>query len=162
MVFCDISKAFDRVWHRGLLAKLYHYGITGNLHYHYGITGNLHKWFDRFQRVTIPGGCSEWVEIKVDVPQGSILGPYLSLLYINYIVHEFHSNIRLFADHTTIYIIVDFPGSAVQSSCGHGTKAVIQNHKSINEWRIRMFRPTDMDPRRKGVIRRPRIVSITW
>ena len=48
------------------------------------------------------------------------------------------------------------------SSCGHGTKAVIQNHNSINEWRIRMFRPTDMDPRTKGVIRRPRIVSITW
>ena len=46
------------------------------------------------------------------------------------------------------------------SSCGHGTKAVIQTHKSINEWRIRMFRPTDMDPRTKGVIRRPRIVSI--
>ena len=50
----------------------------------------------------------------------------------------------------------------IVSSCGHGTKAVIQNHKSINEWRIRMFRPTDMDPRTKGVIRRPRIVSITW
>ena len=48
------------------------------------------------------------------------------------------------------------------SSCGHGTKAVIQTHKSINEWRIRMFRPTDMDPRIKGVIRHPRIVSITW
>ena len=51
---------------------------------------------------------------------------------------------------------------SVICSCGHGTKAVIQNHKSINEWRIRMFRPTDMDPRTKGVIRRPRIVSITW
>ena len=42
-----------------------------------------------------------------------------------------------------------------ESSCGHGTKTVIQTHKSINEWRIRMFRPTDMDPRTKGVIRRP-------
>ena len=40
------------------------------------------------------------------------------------------------------------------SSCGHGTKAVIQNHKSINERRIRMPRPTDMDPRTKGAIRR--------
>ena len=50
----------------------------------------------------------------------------------------------------------------VKGSCGHGIKAVIQNHKSINERRIRMFRPTDMDPRTKGVIRRPRIVSITW
>ena len=38
----------------------------------------------------------------------------------------------------------------IKSSCGHGTKAVIQNHKSINEWRIRMFRPTDMDPRTRG------------
>ena len=109
MVFCDISKAFDRVWHRGLLAKLYHYGITGN----------LHKWFNsylsnRFQRVTIPGGCSEWVEIKAGVPQGSILGPFLFLLYINDIFHKIHSNIRLFADDTTIYIIVDFPDSAAQ------------------------------------------------
>ena len=109
VVFCDISKAFDRVWHRGLLAKLYHYGITGN----------LHNWFDsylsnRFQRVTTPGGCSEWVEIKAGVPQGSILGPFLFLLYINDIVHEIHSNIRLFADDTTIYIIVDVPDSAAQ------------------------------------------------
>ena len=38
VVFCDISKAFDRVWYQGLLAKLYHYGITGN----------LYKWFDSY------------------------------------------------------------------------------------------------------------------
>ena len=109
VVFCDISKAFDRVWHRGLLAKLHHYGITGN----------LHRWFvsylsNRFQRVTIPGGISDWVEILAGVPQGSILGPLLFLLFINDIVREINSNIRLFADYTTIYIIVDFPDSAAQ------------------------------------------------
>ena len=38
----------------------------------------------------------------------------------------------------------------IRSSSGHGTRAVIQTHKSVNEWRIRMFRPTDMDPRMKG------------
>ena len=47
-------------------------------------------------------------------PKDSILGPFLFLLYINDIVHEIHSNIRLFADDTTIYIIVDFPDSAAQ------------------------------------------------
>ena len=109
VVFCDISKAFDRVWHRGLLAKLYHYGITGN----------LHRWFvsllsNRFQRVTIPGGISDWVEILASFPHGSILGPLLFLLFINDRIREINSNIGLFADDTTIYIIVDFPDSAAQ------------------------------------------------
>ena len=48
------------------------------------------------------------------------------------------------------------------SSCRCGTQAMFQTHKSVNECRIEMFRPIEMDPRIKGVIRRPRIVSITW
>ena len=109
VVFCDISKAFDRVWHRCLLAKLYHYGITCI----------LHRWLvsylsNRNQRVTVPGGISDWVEILAGVPKGSILGPLLFLLFINDMVRENNSNIRLFADDTIIYIIVDFPDSAAQ------------------------------------------------
>ena len=69
---------------------------------------------NRFQRVVLPGGKSEWLEIKAGVPQGSILGPLLFLLYINDNVYEIHSNIRLFADETTLYIIADFPDSAAQ------------------------------------------------
>ena len=108
-LFCDISKAFDRVWHRCILAKLYQYGITGN----------LHRWFvsylsNRFQRVTIPGCILDWVEILAGAPQGTRLGPLLFLLFINDIVYEINSNIQLFADDTTIYIIVDFPDSAAQ------------------------------------------------
>ena len=71
-VFCDISKAFDRVWHRGLIAKLKHYGICGPL-----LNSFISYLTNRFQRVVIPGDVSGWLEILAGVPQGSILGPLL-------------------------------------------------------------------------------------
>ena len=102
IVFCDISKAFDRVWHEGLIYKLEAMGITGN----------LLSWFknylkDRQQRVIIQGKTSSWGDIKAGVPQGSILGPLLFLVYINDITNNISSNIRLFADDTTIFVTVD-------------------------------------------------------
>ena len=105
MVFCNI-----RVWHRVLLAKLYHYGITGNLH------SLFVSYFIKqvFKELLFQVGISDWVEILAGVAQGSILGTLLFLLFINDIVREINSNIRLFADNTTIYIIVDFPDSAAQ------------------------------------------------
>ena len=106
-VFCDISKAFDRVWHSGLLLKLQAAGVTGK----------VLAWFksylsERRQRVVIPGGTSDWKSIHAGVPQGSILGPLLFLVYINDIVVDIGSNIRLFADDTSLYIIVDDPVTA--------------------------------------------------
>ena len=78
-VFCDLSKAFDRVWHRGLLYKLESAGISGS----------LLLWFkdylnDRKQRVVLPGSASSWAFIKAGVPQGSILCPLLLLIYKRY------------------------------------------------------------------------------
>ena len=107
VVFCDISKAFDRVWHRGLLCKLKAAGVTST----------ALKWFqsylsNRKQRVVLPGVLSDWKSIKAGVPQGSILGPLLFLIFINDIVSDINSNIRLFADDTTLYIIVENPQSA--------------------------------------------------
>ena len=101
-IFCDISKAFDRVWHKGLLYKLETAGISGS----------LLSWFtdylnDRLQRVVLPGGSSAWTQIKAGVPQGSILDPLLFLLYIIDVVEDINSSIRLFADDTSLYIIVD-------------------------------------------------------
>ena len=67
-----------------------------------------------FQRLVLPGGTSQWLCINAGVSQGSILGPLLFLLYINDIVNEINSNIRLIADNTSLYLIVDFPDSAAQ------------------------------------------------
>lgn len=107
VVFCDISKAFDRVWHRGLLFKLRSIGISGD----------LLEWFsdyltNRQQRVCIKSFSSQWRLVPAGVPQGSILGPILFLIYINDIVHHIGSNIRLFADDTSLYIIVEDPLTA--------------------------------------------------
>jgi hypothetical protein len=104
VIFFDISKAFDKVWHKGLLAKLKSAGISGE----------LLNWFedylkDRKQRVVLPGATSTWKTIGAGVPQGSILGPLLFLIYINDLVKNIQSNIRLFADDTSLYIIVDNP-----------------------------------------------------
>ena len=107
VVFCDISKAFDRVWHRGLLFKLRRMGITGP----------LLQWFqsyleNRYQRVAIEGCVSDYQKVQAGVPQGSILGPLLFLIYINDIVNDINSNIRLFADDTSLYLIVEDPETA--------------------------------------------------
>ena len=104
VVFCDISKAFDRVWHAGLLRKLEAAGFTGK----------LLNWFknyllDRRQRVILPGVNSDWSKIFAGVPQGSILGPLLFLVFINDIVNKLGSCTRLFADDTSLFIIVDDP-----------------------------------------------------
>ena len=74
VVFCDISKAFDRVWHRGLLFKLRRLGLSGS----------LLNWFtsyldNRYQRVAVEGSLSDILRVKAGVPQGSILGPLLFL-----------------------------------------------------------------------------------
>ena len=103
-VFCDISKVFDRVWHEDLLFKLRKAGINGEL-----LDWLSNYLTNRKQRVVIPGDVSKWAFIKAGVPQGSILGPLLFLSYINDIVVDIRANIRLFADDTSLYMIVDNP-----------------------------------------------------
>ena len=101
-IFFDISKAFDRVWHRGLLHKLNSTGIQGP----------LLNWFsdylqNRTQAVVIKGQKSNYLNITAGVPQGSVLGPTLFLIYINDLTHSINSTIKLFADDTSMYLTLD-------------------------------------------------------
>ena len=101
-IFCNISIAFDRVWHKGLLYKLQTVGITGR----------LLQWFSNYlnnrkQRVVLPGVLSHWANLKAGVIQGSIIGPLLFLIYINDFVRKITSSMCLFADDTSLNIIVE-------------------------------------------------------
>ena len=97
-VYLDMSKAFDKVWHDGLIFKLNENGVTGNL------LELIRDYLnEREQRVVINGSCSEWGSIKSGVPQGSVLGPLLFLVYINDLENGIKSSIRFFADDTSIF-----------------------------------------------------------
>ena len=97
-VFCDFSKAFDKVWHRGLLYKMKAYGIIGNL-----INWLKSYLKARRQKVVIKNNSSAYCEISAGVPQGFVLNPLLFSIYINDIADKLISLNRLFADDTFGY-----------------------------------------------------------
>ena len=94
-VFLDMSKAFDKVWHEGLLFKLRINGKLINL-----LKSYLSNWK---QRVLINGSESDWGQIESGVPQVSVLGPLLFLIYINDLDIGIKSHIKFFADDTSLF-----------------------------------------------------------
>ena len=103
-VFLDISKAFDKVWHEGLIVKLKQNGISGNL-----LMLFENYFHNRKQRVVLNGSFSDHSVIESGVPQGSVLGPLLFLIYINDLEKDIKSNIKFFADDIMLFSIVKDP-----------------------------------------------------
>ena len=96
-----MSKAFDRVWHEGLIYKLECKGISGNL---LTLVRNYLK--DRKQRVVLNGRSSEWATVSAGVPQGSVLGSLFFLIYINDLTENVARGVKLFADDTSLFSVV--------------------------------------------------------
>ena len=102
----DISKAFDKVWHAGLLHKLKSYGVSG-------VAFNLIESFltDRKIKVVLDGQSSRYYSINAGVPQGSILGPTLFLIFVNDLPDDILCKLAIYADDTTIYQSLSLPRS---------------------------------------------------
>ena len=102
LVLLDFSKAFDKVNHLKLLFKLSQHGVKGD-------TLNWIRAFlvGRTQAVVLEGDSSSEVPVTSGVPQGSVLGPLLFLLYINDLPQNIQSQVRLFADDTAVYLTVN-------------------------------------------------------
>ena len=136
-VFLDISKAFDKVWHERLIFNLKQNGTSGNLI-------NLLCDFlrNRKQRVLLNGQVSVWSDVKAGVPQGSILGPLLFLIYINDLSEGLSSNAKLFANDTFLF-------SAIHDS---NTSALELNNDlaNINRWAFQWKMSFNPDPKKQA------------
>ena len=138
-VFLDISKVFDKVWHDGLIFKLKQNDISGNF-----LQLFENYLLNRNQRVVLNGSLSNYSVIESGVPQGSVLGPLLFLIYINDLERNIKSNINFFADDTMLFSIVKSP--VITAEDLNHDLAIINNW--AHQWKME-FNP---DPTKQATV----------
>ena len=132
-VFLDISKAFVKVWHDGLIYKLKQNGIKDKL-----LCLLIDFLKNCQQRVILNGQFSSWTKVNAGVPQGSILGPLLFLISINDLPNRLQSNPKLFADDTSLFSTVQDITTSTVSLNNDLTK--------ISEWAVQWKMNLNPDP----------------
>ena len=137
-IFLDISKAFDKVWHDGLIFKLEQNGISGPL-----IKLLANYLTNREQRVVVNGSCSEFLPIESGVPQGSVLGPLLFLVYINDLETNIKSKIKFFADDTMLFSTVLDPSTTASE--------LNEDLECIRNWAYQWKMLFNPDPNKQAV-----------
>ena len=126
-VFLDISKTFDKVWHDGLIFKLEQNGISGNI-----LKLFQNYLSNRKQRVVLNGSYSDLSSVESGVPQGSVLGPLLFLVYINDLERNIKSNVKFFADDTMLFSIVKNPELSA-NDLNHDLGVI---HQWAHQWKL--------------------------
>ena len=133
VVALDIPKAFDRVWHKALLAKLPAYGFTPSF---CKLISNFLS--NRFISVVVDGATSASFPVSSGVPQGSVLSPTLFLLFINDLLHATASDVHSFADDSNLHKSSSFqcqPSSNARSQSRLAMSSTINSDlQSISEW----------------------------
>ena len=132
-LYLDISKAFYRVWHDGLIYKLWQNDVSGQL-----LLQIQSSLADRMQRTVLYDKTSQWVTISAGVTQGSILGPLFFLVYINDLTTDLKCNVKLFADDTLFF------------------QLLITHIRWAYDWRL-SFNPGPPKPRSGSIILKTKI-----